>query len=303
MDKKTSVFETTSTSTRLLEKRRLLYEVKEEFDQAKEQEREREIEFRDKEAFLKDQDLNLQQELIYSNQALQDKRLQETKSRKKYNEENEKKRIKEKEIEKLNSEIAELSEKATVMDRQVSKMRKYEDFLEKVKEKNPDEFGDISDILGRYTTLKNSYGDLNSRRHRLEEELQEVKRKRDIYEKETKDEILELNIQIAELQKSIEEMDNQRMDIQKEVENASTGTMQKDLELGCILTAIENLYQTCMREEKKIRHDRDIEKGQEIIDPNDYNSRAKNSILQLSAIKAYIVDIKDMVEEDSPAES
>ena len=32
-------------------------------------------------------------------------------------------------------------------------MRKYEEFLERVKEKNPDEFNDLSDINSRYTLL------------------------------------------------------------------------------------------------------------------------------------------------------
>lgn len=32
-------------------------------------------------------------------------------------------------------------------------MKKYEEFLEKVKEKNPDEFNDLGDIILRYSLL------------------------------------------------------------------------------------------------------------------------------------------------------
>ena len=32
-------------------------------------------------------------------------------------------------------------------------MKKYEEFLEQVKDKNQDEFSDIQDIITRYTTL------------------------------------------------------------------------------------------------------------------------------------------------------
>ena len=35
-------------------------------------------------------------------------------------------------------------------------MKKFEVFLERVKEQNPDEFSELADILSRYQTLKDS---------------------------------------------------------------------------------------------------------------------------------------------------
>jgi hypothetical protein len=45
----------------------------------------------------------------------------------------------------------------------VTAMKKYEAYLESVKECNPDEYQELSDILSRYWTLKNSNTKLNER--------------------------------------------------------------------------------------------------------------------------------------------
>lgn len=302
MDGKPWPMDSTSTATKLLEKRRMMYEVKEEFDQAKEEERERDAEFKEKESYLRAKDLSLQQGLIQFNQVLQENDLKKNKAKKKYEEELRQKRQKEERIEQLNHDIEELSIRAAQLEKEVTRMRKYEDFLERVREKNPDDFTDISDILARYTTLKQSYEDLMKKRHQLEEELQDIKWTRDQYEKEKKDQLMELAIDIANTQKSIEDLDIIRSDLQKEVDSVSSTATDKDLELGCMLTAIENLYQRCKTEERTIRHDRDIEKGQDTQNLNDYNLRAKTAVLKLNAIKAYIKDIEEILTDERSLE-
>lgn len=178
-------------------------------------------------------------------------------------------------------------------------MKKYEDFLERVREKNSDEFSDISDILARYETLKKSHSSLSRKSQKLEEELQQIKLRRDQYEKERKDEMLELNIEISVFQKRIEETDVKRSDMQKEVDIVGSAATQKDLELGCMLTAIENLYYRCKAEGPgNIRHDQEIEKSIGAINPNEYNERAKAAIQKLSAIKNYISDFKSILQHE-----
>ncbi|CAG9333940.1 unnamed protein product [Blepharisma stoltei] len=301
MEGKPWPMDSTSTATKLLEKRRMMYEVKEEFDQAKEEERERDAEFKEKESYLRAKDLSLQQGLIQFNQVLQENDLKRNKAKKKYEEELRQKRQKEERIEQLNHDIEELSFRATSLEKEVTKMRKYEDFLERVREKNPDDFTDISDILARYNTLKQSYEDLMKKRHQLEEELQDIKWTRDLYEKEKKDQLMELAIDIANTQKSIEDLDIIRSDLQKEVDTVSSTATEKDLELGCMLTAIENLYQRCKTEEPGIHHDRTT-KVKETQNLNDYNYRAKTAVSKLNAIKAYIKDIEDILADERSVE-
>lgn len=50
-------------------------------------------------------------------------------------------------------------------------MEKYQDFLEKVRAENPDEYTEISDILSRYRTLQNSQTKLDSELKKKEGEL------------------------------------------------------------------------------------------------------------------------------------
>jgi chromosome segregation ATPase len=298
MEEKVWPVDSTSTTTKLLEKRRMMYEVKEEFNQAKDEERDLENDFKATESRIRAKDLEVQQDLIKSNQFLQENELKRAKAKKKYEDELKLKRQKEEKIEQLNHEIKDLRATAARLEKKVARMKKYEDFLEKVKEKNPDDFPDISDIHGRYTTLKNSHEDLTNKRTRLEEEHQEIKRRRDQYEKERKDELMELNIDIAVLQKDIEEVDTKRSETQKNVENASSSATEKDLELGRMITAIENLFERCKYEVPKIKHGWDIEKGtQKTEDMDDYNARAKTSVLKLSAIRAYIEDLRDIFKE------
>ena len=136
------------------------------------------------------------------------------------------------------------------------------------------------------------------KRHRLEEELQDIKRRRDQYEKERKDELMELNIDIAVLQKDIEEVDVKRSELQKDVELAGAQATDKDLELGCMLTAIENLFERCKTEIPRIRHGWDIDKGKKKTeDMDDYNARAKTSVLKLTAIRSYITDLTEIVND------
>lgn len=67
-------------------------------------------------------------------------------------------RIKEKEedIERSKQALESLTMKADKIDRKVKAMKKFEMFLERVKEQNQDEFGELHDILSRYQTLKDS---------------------------------------------------------------------------------------------------------------------------------------------------
>ena len=289
--------DSTSTTTKLLEKRRMMYEVKEEFNLAKDKEREQENDFKATESRLRAKDLELQQDLIKFNQVLQENELKRLKAKKRGEDEARLKKQKEERISQLTVDIKELRERATVLEKEVARMKKYEDFLERVKEKNPDDFAEIQDISGRYTTLRKSYEDLMKKRHRLEEELQDIKKRRDQYEKERKDELMELNIDIAVLQKEIESADGKRNDKQKEMELASSNATDKDLELGCMLTAIENLFERCKNEIQKIRHGWDIDKGAKSVDnSDDYNARAKTATSKLIAIRAYITDIDSIVK-------
>jgi chromosome segregation ATPase len=297
MEDKAWPVDSTSTTTKLLEKRRMMYEVKEEFNQAKDEERELENDFKATETRLRSRDLELQQELIKYNQILQENELKRGKAKKKYDEEVKLKKQKEEKIDVIKSEIKALKEKNAALEKEVVRMRKYEDFLERVKERNPDDFPDISDILGRYTTLKDSSEKLNKKKHQLEEEQTVVKRERDLYEKTNKEEMMELNIEISVLQKQIEEIEVERSELQKNFEFASSTATEKDLELGCMLTAIENLFDRCLQEIPRIRHGYNID-NRRADNYDNYNDRAKIAVQKLGSIINYVKDVESITKSE-----
>lgn len=274
-----------------------MYEVQEEFERAKEEEREKEKEFKEKEQSIRSHDLLVQQTLIKYNKTLQENEAKRSKAEKKFEEENKLKKAKDDRILELNHEIQVLNERANKLERDVNKMKKYEEFLERVRERNQDEFQDISDILSRYNTLRTSYNDLISKRQKFEEELQEIKAARDSYEKARKDEVLTLNNDIANLQKRIETTDLKKTELQKNLETASRDATEKDLELGIMITAIENLFYRCSVEShSKIQHSRELEK-KHVPNANDYNLRAEIASAKLNVIRAYMLDFRRMVED------
>lgn len=57
-------------------------------------------------------------------------------------------------IQRLQKTNEAYQRKAKMIERKVESMKKYENFLDKVKNKNPDEFTDVVDILSRYQQLK-----------------------------------------------------------------------------------------------------------------------------------------------------
>ena len=79
-------------------------------------------------------------------------------------------------------------------------MKKYEAYLESVRDRNPDEYQELQDILSRYETLKRSNTSLTQNMKRLEKELEDLKNTVAKYEKDMNTEIMQLNNDIAQLQ-------------------------------------------------------------------------------------------------------
>lgn len=133
-------------------------------------------------------------------------------------------------------------------------MRKFEQYLERVKEKNPDEYSDLAEILARHRTLEMSNNTLNDLQKKLEDELQELKDTSIAYEKEKTNEILHLDNRINELKLELGSLNEQRTKLQNQVEATTSNARNKSSELGQILMSIENLYKRCTEERPFLKH-------------------------------------------------
>ena len=111
-------------------------------------------------------------------------------------------------------------------------MRKFEVFLEKVKEQNPDEFGELHDILSRYKTLKESNEKLQTNQNAFTEEIDQINNDINNYTKEMNTQKMTLNNKIAKKQKKLEKIEEQKGSLLAESEENTNKKMKKTTEHG-----------------------------------------------------------------------
>ena len=139
-----------------------------------------------------------------------------------------------------------------MIERKVTAMHKYEEFLEKVKSDNSDKFTEISDIISRYDTLKKTNKDLVNDSHKLQEELDKLTEDATQYEKEKTNEILRMNNSIAEYQKGLEKAEDEKNRKQRTIEEGIKNSRIQSKQLSQLIMAVNNLYWRCRNQSKTI---------------------------------------------------
>ena len=138
------------------------------------------------------------------------------------------------------------------------------------------------------------------------------------YEKEMNQDILQLNNEIKELSRRLEEKTTERNQLQMDVEQSNEASSKKNLNLGKILMAIDNLYFKCSEGSQRIKH-----KYQEYLEPGpdsktsrkkeekkqkkderslesesvNYDQKARIASHKLKCIFNYMRDFKTIIEE------
>jgi hypothetical protein len=90
-------------------------------------------------------------------------------------------------------EIEELTKNQKRYQNKVAHFRKYEEYLEKVRNMYSDQYPEMQDILNRYQTLKKSNKDLIESRQKIEVDHETLKKKSLLEEKELSHKILTIN--------------------------------------------------------------------------------------------------------------
>ena len=152
--------------------------------------------------------MNIQEELIKFCKFLQDNDAKKVRADKRYEEEKKAREQKEKDILDLNQQHQELQRYASRLDRKVTALKKYEEYLDLVYKNNTDQYTEIQDILTRYATLEKSNKSLTGNYAKKEQDLQALRNEAGQYEKEKMNEILLLNNEIANLQKKRDVLNN-----------------------------------------------------------------------------------------------
>ena len=211
-----------------------MYQVQEAFERQKEEESRRLEMFNNKEEELRARDLAVQEKVVEFAKVINENEAKLQRAKNRIEEENKAIEIKEKKKKELEDKVNELKNKANALEKNVQTMKAYEEFLENVRAKNPEEFTDINDILSLHTKLSTAKKQLKHQQNEFEEENQRIRQQKEQLERKKKVDILQLNIDISQRSKTYEEIDSQRHELIKDVDQSSTVTIYRQVEIGHI---------------------------------------------------------------------
>jgi len=283
------IFENVSPATRLLEKRRQMYEVQDALENQKQKAAKDEENFKKKEDLLRAKDLQLQHQLIKFNKFLQDNEAKRRRAENRAADENQQIRQTEEEIAQLTKQLDESQHLCTQLEQEVTRNIKYEEFLEKVKD-SCDDYSEIQDLVTRYETLESAHQDLINAQTQFDQRNEALRNEFQNYKKQKVMEILAFTNQTASLQSELEEVEKNRQHLEYLSEEARQQQSEQSLYLGQILMSVENLFLRCTTKRPAIQHANDLlhDKGSLI--------GAQKAMRQLKVVSSYVRDFKDIAE-------
>jgi hypothetical protein len=148
----------TSSSTKLLEKRREMYELQEALHRDKEKFLEKEDQFKKTEEELRNRDDEFHKKIVeYYKNSYEKKQADNFNYVQKIDDEKSKQKGLESTIGILGKKNETLRIDLEKLKKINDSLKKYEEFLKNVKEKYPENFKEINDIISSYRTLKETY--------------------------------------------------------------------------------------------------------------------------------------------------
>ncbi|CAN0102040.1 unnamed protein product [Scytosiphon promiscuus] len=235
-----------SPATRLLEKRRQMFEIQEALEAQKEEFSRREDAFRRREDALRKKDLELQESLIKFNKFLQASCCKRNRAVKRAGDERKQREQKEQEIIKLKKQCRERQDEETRLRRDLEEHRRYHDFLAQVVEAATEDYSEVQDLLKRFATLKDANRNLNEAQTRDEGETERLRSEFSSYTKERTNETLNESNEIAGLQRRLEMSGREVLLLQNELDNKISNMSDRTLEMGQVLGAVANILDRCV---------------------------------------------------------
>lgn len=286
-----------SPATRLLEKRRQMFEVQEALNSQKEEFARREDAFRRREEALRRRDLELQESLIKFNKFLQENERKCKRAVNKVMLERKEREQKESDIKKLEAQHKAKIAEERILKAEVEKNRKYQDFLDNVVQYMSKDFPEVNDILNRYKTLKDVNRYLDEKQQSDEENNEALLCEFEDYKKETENEILKKNNDIAEMQDRLEHCRMRKTVLQNESDTANDEDSKKSLALGQVLSSVTNILERC-EESFRIRHNKPhVERSSEFSNGTPVSDQCSRAMSKLEDIAQYCIDYDHIVKE------
>jgi len=306
-------FDNVSPATRLLEKRRQMYEVQDALENHKARFNKEEEQFRKKEEQLRTKDLQLQHQLFRFNKFLQDNEAKRRRAETRAAEEAAQIKQKDEEIGELEQQLEDNKQECKNLEEDVEKNTKYEEFLERVKATDADNYFEIQDLVTRYETLESANKDLMELQTQSENRIEELRKQYNEYRKEQDDAEIDIRNNMDRLRSELDEKQKTRQQLQHEVDAATQESSKHSLYFGQILMSVENIHIRCTKKGKGIQHDatpvedeatrgplqgsgRNADPQEQEPEDSDSKQKTQVAVRQLKTILNYMKDFKDITD-------
>lgn len=292
----------TSSATKLLEKRREMYELQEALQKDKEKFNEKETQFKKTEEELRNRDEDFHKKICeYYMNTFEKKQTdahantEKIKAEKKATEEME---VKITELKNKNEKLKKDLEKLKIIH---DKLRAYEDFLKKVKDKHPESFSDLNGVIEKYKVLEEKYTEIKKETDKAKEDKDKEKIKFRQEKSELEGKINGLISNIQNVQGQLKELKEKKKNLENEVTmmEANSNTVVSSLEM--ILLAVDNIYEKCSKKNNWTQHGDAKEFSKIDVDCKDkkkaYHQRVQDAKTKIKYINNYIQDYMKITEE------
>lgn len=241
-----------SDVTKMLEKRRMLYEIEEAFSIQGEEYRKNMEKLKLQEETIKKTDNKIQEKFIRHCKFLAENKDKRTRAKRHLEEERKIKEIKLNEIQIEEEALIQLDIQRSLLETKIEQMSCYEEFLKQVVESNHDQYADIRDLLQRFQVLQQLNRKFKEQKQEVENYLNDLNAQKSAFEKNQNLETMVLNNEIANYQKQYDAVDLKNMQILEEIKSEEIHTHTKMGTLAKLMLTIDNLNDTCKKSGVKI---------------------------------------------------
>lgn len=291
----TLMFDHVSPATRLLEKRRQMFEVQEALNSQKEEFSRREDAFRRREDGLRRKDLELQESLIKFNKFLQENESKRNRAMKRASEENKQRQTKSVQILQFEEQLKSKLKEEHMLKEEVERNLKYQDYLDNVVQTMSKFFPEVSDILNRFKTLRDANTYLTEKHHADEAANDNMQREYVSFRKFKENQVLNESNEIAGMQLVLEQSKTRVNRLQADIDGVAMAACEKGLDLGQIISSVSNILHRC-EESFRIRHNKphrssDKFHGMPLIE------QYHRTVSKLEEVAMFMVDYRDIINE------
>ena len=303
----------TSPATRLLEKRRQLYEISEAFEMQKRRSQQEETHFDKKEKEIRDRDVQLQHQLVRFNKFLLDNEAKRKRAEHRANEEVKEIKQKDEEISDLQKNLENLQKNKISLKQELSQVSCYEDFLSSVVSSSS--FSEISDLVARHSTLVSAHQDLLASQRRLDATNEQLREQIVGLRKTKTTQLMALSNEAASLLADCEDAEKLRRTLEYEAEATAARDAEQTEIVGHIFRSIDNIFNRVTIQRPLIQHSSSISSATTSTSSTGssnsstttstttfnteggfFNKRTSESIARLRCLEAYVRDLREVAD-------